>query len=95
MHNDRKESLNLKTRIDQLGYLFSCQFYAFLLLRFVASCCHSHLFCCFSSSNPDLAKRFDVLGFDRPYGLVVRVPGYRPEMYYVSCEERTEFMYVM
>jgi hypothetical protein len=25
----------------------------------------------------------------------VRVPGYREEMYYVSCEVRTEFIYVM
>jgi hypothetical protein len=28
-------------------------------------------------------------------GLVVRVPGYRTEIYYVSCEVLTEFMYVM
>jgi hypothetical protein len=28
-------------------------------------------------------------------GLVVRVTGYRTEMYCVSCEVRTEFMYVM
>jgi hypothetical protein len=28
-------------------------------------------------------------------GLVVRVPGYRTEMGCVSCEVRTEFMYVM
>jgi hypothetical protein len=27
--------------------------------------------------------------------LVVIVPGYRTEMYCVSCEVRTEFMYVM
>jgi hypothetical protein len=26
---------------------------------------------------------------------VVRVPGYRTEMYCVSCEVRTEFIYVM
>jgi hypothetical protein len=32
---------------------------------------------------------------DRLCGLVVRVPGYRTEMYYVSCEVRTEFIYVM
>jgi hypothetical protein len=32
---------------------------------------------------------------DRLCGLVVRVPGYRTEMYCVSCEVRTEFMYVM
>jgi hypothetical protein len=29
------------------------------------------------------------------YGLVVRVPGYRTEMYCPSCEVRTEFIYVM
>jgi hypothetical protein len=29
------------------------------------------------------------------YGLVVRVPGYRTEMYCVSCEVRTECIYVM
>jgi hypothetical protein len=28
-------------------------------------------------------------------GLVVRVPGYTSEMYCVSCEVRTEFIYVM
>jgi hypothetical protein len=28
-------------------------------------------------------------------GLVVRVPGYRTEMYCASCEVRTEFIYVM
>jgi hypothetical protein len=28
-------------------------------------------------------------------GLVVRVPGYTTEMYCVSCEVRTEFIYVM
>jgi hypothetical protein len=28
-------------------------------------------------------------------GLVVRVPGYRKEMYCASCEVRTEFLYVM
>jgi hypothetical protein len=28
-------------------------------------------------------------------GLVVRVPGYITEMYRVSCEVRTEFIYVM
>jgi hypothetical protein len=32
---------------------------------------------------------------DRFCGLVVRVPGYRTEMYCVSCEVRTEFIYVM
>jgi hypothetical protein len=32
-----------------------------------------------------------------PYlcGLVVRVPGYTTEMYCVSCEVRTEFIYVL
>jgi hypothetical protein len=28
-------------------------------------------------------------------GLVVRVPGYRTEMYSDSCEVRTEFIYIM
>jgi hypothetical protein len=32
---------------------------------------------------------------DRLCGLVVRVPGFRTEMYYASCEVRTEFIYVM
>jgi hypothetical protein len=32
---------------------------------------------------------------NRLCGLVVRVPGYTTEMYCVSCEVRTEFMYVM
>jgi hypothetical protein len=33
--------------------------------------------------------------YDRLCGLVVRVPGYTTEMYCVSCEVRTEFIYVM
>jgi hypothetical protein len=32
---------------------------------------------------------------NRLCGLVVRVPGYRTEMYCASCEVRTEFIYVM
>jgi hypothetical protein len=32
---------------------------------------------------------------DHLCGLVVRVPGYRNDMYCVSCEVRTEFIYVM
>jgi hypothetical protein len=28
-------------------------------------------------------------------GLVVRIPGYRTEMYCVSCEVRTDFLYVI
>jgi hypothetical protein len=32
---------------------------------------------------------------DRLCGLVVRVPGYTTEMYCVSCEVQTEFIYVM
>jgi hypothetical protein len=32
---------------------------------------------------------------DRLYGLVVRVPGYRAEMYCAFCEVRTEFIYAM
>jgi hypothetical protein len=34
-------------------------------------------------------------GPDCLYVLVVRVPGYRTEMYCASCEVRTEFIYVM
>jgi hypothetical protein len=33
--------------------------------------------------------------YGRLCDLVVRVPGYRTEMYCVSCEVRTEFIYVM
>jgi hypothetical protein len=32
---------------------------------------------------------------DRFCGLVVGVPGYITEMYCVSCEVRTEFIYIM
>jgi hypothetical protein len=32
---------------------------------------------------------------DRLHGLVTMVPGYRTEMCRVSCEVRTEFIYVM
>jgi hypothetical protein len=32
---------------------------------------------------------------DRLSDLVVRVPGYRAKIYCVSCEVRTEFIYVM
>jgi hypothetical protein len=32
---------------------------------------------------------------DRLCGLVARVPGYTTEMYCVSCEARTEFVYAM
>jgi hypothetical protein len=34
------------------------------------------------------------LWLDRLCGLVVRVPGYTTEMYCVSCEVRTEFIYI-
>jgi hypothetical protein len=33
--------------------------------------------------------------YDRLCGLVVRVPGYRMEMYCAFCEVRTEFIYVI
>jgi hypothetical protein len=36
-----------------------------------------------------------VMSQDRLCGLVVRVPGYTMEMYCISCEVRTEFIYVM
>jgi hypothetical protein len=32
---------------------------------------------------------------DRLCGLVVRVPGYRTEMYCASCEVRTDFIYML
>jgi hypothetical protein len=32
---------------------------------------------------------------DRLCGVVVRVPGYRSDIYCVTCEVRTEFIYVM
>jgi hypothetical protein len=43
------------------------------------------------------AKHFNSLELygDRLCGLVVRVPGYRTEMYCVSCVVRTKFLYVM
>jgi hypothetical protein len=40
-------------------------------------------------------NRAKVIYVDRLCGLVVRAPGYRTEMYCVSCEVRTEFIYVM
>jgi hypothetical protein len=40
-----------------------------------------------------LTKKLEI--HDRLCGLVVRVPGYWTEMYCVSCEVRTEFIYVM
>jgi hypothetical protein len=41
-------------------------------------------------------KILDPIGTrDRLCGLAVRVPGYTTEVYCVSCEVRTEFIYVM
>jgi hypothetical protein len=47
--------------------------------------------------GPKTRLLFQVLSgyLDRLCGLVVRVPGYGMEMYCVSCEVRTEFIYVM
>jgi hypothetical protein len=42
-----------------------------------------------------MGYRFGIVICDRLRGLVVRVPGYTTEMYYDSCEVRTEFIYVM
>jgi hypothetical protein len=49
-----------------------------------------------------LTKSFSVVYYiivsvnlNRLFGLVVRVPGYKTEMYCASCEVQTEFMYVM
>jgi hypothetical protein len=44
----------------------------------------------FSFSLVFMQKKVDLL-----CGLVVRVPGYRTEMYCVSCEVRNELIYVM
>jgi hypothetical protein len=38
---------------------------------------------------------FSLVFYVEESGLVVRVPGYRTEIYCVSCEVRTEFIYVM
>jgi hypothetical protein len=53
----------------------------------ISQACYSTLYLAFFFMN--------VLRQDRLCGLVVRVPGYRSEMYCVSCEVRTEFIYVM
>jgi hypothetical protein len=42
----------------------------------------------------DILLILDIKDCDRLCGLVVRVPGCRAEMYCVSCEVRTEFIYV-
>jgi hypothetical protein len=36
-----------------------------------------------------------VIEFYRLCGLVVRLPGYTMEIYYASCEVRTEFIYIL
>jgi hypothetical protein len=49
-----------------------------------------------STSDIEIRERFQSKAcIDLLYGLVVRVPGYIIEMYCVSCEVRTEFIYVM
>jgi hypothetical protein len=35
-----------------------------------------------------------VVNADRLSGIVVRVPGYRTDMYCVSCEVRSEYIYI-
>jgi hypothetical protein len=47
----------------------------------------------FSNSQREIKRLSDKE--DRLCGLVVRVPGYTAEMYCVSCEVQTEFIYVM
>jgi hypothetical protein len=42
-----------------------------------------------------MTNNLQLLFRDRLCGLVVRVPGYRTEMYRASCEVRTEFINVM
>jgi hypothetical protein len=51
---------------------------------------HTNLFPSLSCSNISRSN----IPKDRLCGLVVRVPGYRTEMYCDFCEVRTEFMYV-
>jgi hypothetical protein len=45
--------------------------------------------------NVALKLVFVIVLKERLCGLVVRVPGYGTEMFCVSCEVRTEFIYVM
>jgi hypothetical protein len=40
-------------------------------------------------------NKITIFSIDLPCGLVVRVPGYTTEMYCISCEVRTEFIYDM
>jgi hypothetical protein len=53
----------------------------------------------YASTNVQIAPESIFLSHDASFdslcGLVVRVPGYRTEIYCVSCQVRTEFMYVM
>jgi hypothetical protein len=42
-----------------------------------------------------LEKNSKLIESERLWGLVVRVTGYTTEMYCVSCEVWTEFIYVM
>jgi hypothetical protein len=46
---------------------------------------------CFNSKIMSIKRNLP----DRLCGLVVKVPGCRTEMWYVSCEERTILIYVM
>jgi hypothetical protein len=58
--------------------------------------CYPLLWRCLSLPPPNYYNIFLSLSLsvDRLCGLVVRVPGYRTEMYCASCEVRTEFIYV-
>jgi hypothetical protein len=44
---------------------------------------------------PESINRCDYRHQDRFCGLIIRVPGFRTEMYCDYCEVWTEFMYVM
>jgi hypothetical protein len=53
------------------------------------------LTCCYSSGINSKFSAYFLIYISRLCGLVVRVPVYRTEMYCVSYEVRTEFVFVM
>jgi hypothetical protein len=61
-----------------------------MLVEYIQHCLHLHMLI----EQHGISEQWEVYG-DRLCGLVVRVPGYTTVMYCVSCEVRTEFMYVM
>jgi hypothetical protein len=59
------------------------------------SFCSTHQIKAPPQGNSSQLFAFKFLVKDRLCGLLLRVPGYRTEMYCVSCEVRTDFTYVM